>query len=253
MQCEKFEARLQDLLDQRERPELDARLLDHAETCDNCRETLALQERLFTGLELFEPPALSEAFAARVVARHQADLPTTAHASQSQRLMWRLFAGMLAASVLVAVVTFAMRERPAALEPTSEIAEQTPPQSLAPSIVQAAPQPAPLPPTPVAPRPDVLLQNRLALQFVGTAPEFLDGQATGRMIREVTTSFPEVAVMEENIPGIRPITSSFSLTIGMVRRTLPGGQENTERAAPKPQTPVKPQAELSRPIVGMIA
>ena len=63
MQCEKFEARLQDLLDQRARPEFDERLLEHAETCENCRETLWLQEQLFTGLEVwcFSPGALAKA------------------------------------------------------------------------------------------------------------------------------------------------------------------------------------------------
>ena len=53
-------------------------------------------------------------------------------------------------------------------------------------------------------------------------------------------------VVEEHVPGVRPLVSSFSSTFGMVRKTLPGGREGQSRRAPKNPPMTKPQAEFSR-------
>ncbi len=47
MQCEKFESRLNQLLDERRQPELDDQLLAHTSGCDECRQMLAAQQLLF--------------------------------------------------------------------------------------------------------------------------------------------------------------------------------------------------------------
>lgn len=251
MQCEKFESRLQDLLDQRERPEYDALLLDHAESCENCRETLMLQEQLFSGLDLWETPRMSDGFAQRVVEQHlsevnQVQLPE--RGGGSGPIAWKVFAGTVAASLLVGcIVASAWYSANRAALPQPTVVETPAPQlPVAPEVktpVQVVEQPlvSPEPTSPEHASPDYL-----AMQFVSSAPELFDGHATGRMIREVTTSLPEVATVEENIPALRPITSSFSQTIGIVRKTLPGGREAPNRAEPKPEPTLKPQAELSR-------
>ncbi len=242
MQCEKFEARLQDLLDQRERPEFDAHLLEHAENCENCRETLMLQEQLFAGLDLWETPRTSAGFATSVVARHMTEVAPVRVAERtgnSGPVAWKVVAGVIAASLMVACIVASARysaSRPA-LPPPSVVQK--------PAVEKVAPVTEQLVQTPVPVVVETTAPDHPAIQFVGSAPEFLDGHATGRMIREVTSSLPEVAMVEENIPGLRPITNSFSLTIGMVRRTLPGGRDASPRAEPKPQPTVKPQAELS--------
>lgn len=246
MQCEKFEARLQDLLDQRARPELDAQLLEHADNCDECRDTLALQERLFTGLEIWEAPRLPDSFAADVVARHMASVTPTQvvdRAGAPGKIAWQVLAGVVAASLLVAVITIAARRgNEEVIAPPTVVLKTPVSVNPTPETIHTA---APVPQA-INPSEEIGLPDHLAMHFVSTAPEFLDGHTTGRMIREVTNSFPEVAIVEENIPGIRPITSSFTLTIGMVRRTLPGGQESSAREAPKSPVPVKPRAEAVR-------
>lgn len=68
MLCEKFDARLHEVLDQRERPELDARLRDHALTCGDCAEKLAAQTMLFDCLRISPVPAPRSDFSDRVLA-----------------------------------------------------------------------------------------------------------------------------------------------------------------------------------------
>jgi hypothetical protein len=67
MQCDKFEAHVQDLLDRRESPEKDSTLRQHALVCDRCAETLAAQEALFAGLGNVRVPELSADFTERVL------------------------------------------------------------------------------------------------------------------------------------------------------------------------------------------
>lgn len=258
MHCEKFEARLQDLLDRRECPQLDAQLVEHADACEPCRETLLVQEQLFAGLDLWEAPPAPEGFATRVVAQHlrQHAIATAAPAAANGGLAIKLLAGALAASLLLTVIGFAVRQNRGAPDavPAPEVVQQdaVEPPTNAPitvesptetKVVQSPQLPGPEPEIAVDQQ---LLNQHPAMQFVSSAPELLDGHATGRMIREVTTSLPEVKVVEETIPGLRPITSSFGMTIGMVRRTLPGGSDSSPREAPKQQPPVKPQAEVVR-------
>lgn len=74
MQCETFEGRLHELLDERERPESDALLREHALVCSGCAEKLASQEALFAGLAKAEIPALSADFTQRVLANRRPEL-----------------------------------------------------------------------------------------------------------------------------------------------------------------------------------
>lgn len=243
MHCEKFEARLHDLLDERLPPECDSALLAHAEQCDGCREMLGLCEQMFSGLEVWEAPAMSDGFAARVVALAQQPL-TLAEAPMQKRtasLGWKLLSGVLAASVVLGVVTMSIQQNRTARAPQSNIVEATPLPTVTPQT-HVAISPAMASPT-VGPAP---LQAGELAQLVESADGLFDGRTTGRMIREVTSSLPEVPLVDEQIPGLRPITNSFSLTFAIVRKTLPGRREAAPREAEKPAAPLKPQAEFSR-------
>jgi hypothetical protein len=249
MQCERFETRLQELLDQRERPECDALLLEHADACDHCRETLLLQEQMFAGLEMWEAPQPSRGFAESVVAQSATVTKASQPAALGARFPWKVLTGALAASLLIGVVTVASRwtnAPPAVPEKVNDHVVTHPPVKVAP-----APTPAPDPVSeivqaPHSPMPEGSFQEHLAVQWVENAPELLDGRNTGRMIREVTSSLPEVSGVEDNIPALRPITNGFNLTIGMMRKTLPGGRETLPREQPKPERVLKPQAEVAR-------
>lgn len=98
MLCEKFDTRLHEVLDQRERPELDARLRDHALTCDDCAEKLAAQASLFDGLRAAPAPVPRQDFTDRVLASVQTRQKNAAWG----KIVWSLVA--LAAVLLVAVL-----------------------------------------------------------------------------------------------------------------------------------------------------
>lgn len=69
MQCERFERRLQQLLDRRLCPEQDKALLRHAARCSTCRLWLSAQRRLWEGWRRSCPPEPDRGFAQRVLAR----------------------------------------------------------------------------------------------------------------------------------------------------------------------------------------
>jgi hypothetical protein len=247
MQCEKFESRLQDLLDQRLRPERDPALVDHAESCEGCREMLALQEQMFSGLAMLEVPTLDAAFSQRVMKEYREEILTAELAplpSKRFAFNWKMLTGALAASLLVGALIVAMRNNNVPVP--------------APVIVQPPPKVVPVPEKPVdAPSvavtpvetpskvevPFETLPTGEIVQLVESADEILDGRTTGRMIREVT-SMQEVPEVEKQIPGFRPLASGFSSTLGMVRKTLPGGRDG-QRRTPKASPMTKPQAEFS--------
>ncbi len=67
MRCRSAEARMQELLDQRLDPALDAELLEHAAVCSECCKLLELQGELLVGLAGLRVPKLPNDFSRRVV------------------------------------------------------------------------------------------------------------------------------------------------------------------------------------------
>jgi hypothetical protein len=98
MLCEKFDTRLHEVLDQRERAELDTQLREHALTCDDCAERLAAQASLFEGLRAAAPPALGPDFTNRVLTTVKTRQITVAW----RKVVWSLLA--VAAVLLVAAL-----------------------------------------------------------------------------------------------------------------------------------------------------
>ena len=145
MRCHEFEDRMNDVLDQRLAPERDGLLVRHAGECPSCRRLLEGQAALFSGLDLWETPALSHQFAAAVlVGSGQIPLGTTADVAHRPKANWlRVIAGLaaLAAVVLVAVWIGLSKQqdaaRPVAAKPAQPVLPKTVDASKAP-----APQPA---------------------------------------------------------------------------------------------------------------
>ena len=77
MSCEKFDERLQQLLDQRLEPAIDRELQRHAEECGECRSLLESQDRLFSafGFGTEGGAGLPENFTAKLVAAIVAERP----------------------------------------------------------------------------------------------------------------------------------------------------------------------------------
>lgn len=97
MQCDEFDARLDNLLDRRSLPADDLRLQRHARVCPRCRDQLTTTVRLLSGLDLLEVPPLRSDFAQRVV---QEVVP----ASQTRRVWWSPSAIAVAATLLLALL-----------------------------------------------------------------------------------------------------------------------------------------------------
>lgn len=215
MQCEIFETRLNQILDRRQRPETDNELLAHAQECEACRDALAAQEFLFEGLELLETPELSPGFARRVVASALAEAAPSPRAGAFRPTHW-LALSAIAAAIVVAVVSapfvWNLGDKVAKREPTEPV---VPPPAIAKSNPAIA-----VPPT--LPQ-NGLVQNvdyrEMFEQFPNNLPE-----AQRDALQSV-----------EQIPGgLRPITNSFGVAVGLIRNTLPRAKDE--------QPPRKPQA-----------
>src|SRR5262245_55177732 len=90
MRCEAFENRLQLLLDERQCPEEDSLLVEHAADCAHCRDVLDTQAGLFDTVRDWSVCNLEIDLVDRVVARATAaDVP----AVPASRSWWRTAAG----------------------------------------------------------------------------------------------------------------------------------------------------------------
>jgi hypothetical protein len=239
MHCAGFEARLNELLDDRRRPECDDELLAHAETCDSCREDLALSEQLFAGLEMSHPPLVRKNFARDVVAEVMGALPVEVPLAEmveprrrgNRALLWRIAGTVVAASLLLALVPLANR---LGREPNQP----------APLVVDDANPADPPPPT-------ALVNAQPATHAPVTPAATSDAIPASVYVNALYENLPDVPVEKSvnRFPGLRPVATSVGLTIGVVRRTIPG--QSTQSRPPagdenKSPAPSKPQAEFSR-------
>lgn len=232
MRCAEFEHRLNDLLDERAAPEADAALRLHADECDRCREKLADQELLLTGLALWEPPALPSDFSRRVVAayRQEESTPTpVSPAVERPAARWPLWLVGVLATGLVALVAVGVDwwTRHAPGGPPTIVKQPTPvnpqPERPAPQLVDRKPAPAPLP---AAPIPAVPSGQEVALQeFLGVVQEQFP-----EMNPERGTEFASQVV-----DGLRPLATPVGDVFNVLRRTISGSKDQSMR-------PRKPQA-----------
>lgn len=186
MQCEKFENRMHQLLDHRQRPEHDPQLQAHAQVCGRCRDTLDYQSVLLEGLVLFHPAEVSDDIAGDIVERaFPAGAKTEEKAARRRRWFWT--AGVAAAATLLLAITPFLGQSPNATE--MAIRE--------------------LPARPVTPDPGIDAvgeENALNLQDWLKVAEMADLKG------------------EQIVPKLRPITVFFGVAIDALRRSMPGGR-----------------------------
>jgi hypothetical protein len=270
MLCEKFDTRLHEVLDQRERPELDARLRDHALACDDCADKLAAQVSLFDGLRADPAPVPGRDFTDRVLASVR-----SGHKNEAWgRIIRSLVA--LAAVLLVAVVPVwwligrAQRGGSGGVSPGSEgmsVAEKEPASAREP---RPAPAPAttvesdshdasnpldqqPLPDTPNdgGPSPDSPSESAVAIDASDPPEDESDEGLFGDGIVpwELAANFPGVdeqraqmiqSVWTERVATpLKPVTSSVTGAVNVLRRTLAVGPSlRSETDDQKPQAGV---------------
>ncbi len=102
MQCEAFENRLQVLLDERQCPEEDVLLAEHAADCPHCRDVLDAQAGLFDTVRDWSVANLEIDLVDRVVARATAG--SSHEAAPASRSWWRTAAGRWTAIAVAAAL-----------------------------------------------------------------------------------------------------------------------------------------------------
>lgn len=208
MPQEKFEQRLQEVLDRRQLPKEDPVLRAMAEQCGECRELLAVQEALFDGLALSEMPLLGDDFSQRVV-----------DAALTHRSRYRLTAP-LALALVVAVALLLL------LTPVAWFAFNSPEPQGTDDPIAVQPLPGPDESTeqlvnidsPEENLPDVQAYREMVDQIALLMQ--IDAQSVATAAQPVTDT-------------LRPITDSVGSALDAMRRTLPPG---------RPTDPDEPQA-----------
>ncbi|MGD9722801.1 MAG: anti-sigma factor [Pirellulales bacterium] len=225
MQCEEFEDRLNAVLDERRRPEWDAELSLHRESCAGCRQLAAAYDRLLDGFYALAAPEAPDDLALRVVAELR---PQPAPRRQ---LAIAVAVLATAATVLIAVVPL-WRDQTSA-QPGKSLAHA---KSLSPPSPSAAAAQLPL------------VQDLLAIsdapggdpyaglakgtgQSLAAVIRFVPGVGLGGGAPETATgSAPagaaEPAWAEQVSEGLKPITNSVTETFYLLLDNLPLAQSS---------------------------
>ena len=241
MWCEKFERRMQMLLDARQRPEFDDELQSHAWRCEACRRNLAAQEKLFEGLDLFDPPDAPPDFALNVVAQLTVSRPST------WRRVVRFGAIAVAASLLLVFVpTFrewlSSRAEPEPSAPiarsrhaaptTIAMAHQPPSRRVAPAVQDGSPAPATIAQAAPPESANAEQDTTPALQVADARREPLS------ILDELRESLSSVSAeplesVDQITESFRPLASSLQAAINVLWRSLPiGNDQRNPKAAP---------------------
>jgi hypothetical protein len=194
MLCEKFEQQLHLRLDQRQRPEEDPELQEHAASCACCREQLAAQKQLFAALQFSYDRLPTPEFADRVVDQ------ALVSKSRDQRYRWMSW-GVLAAAAAVLLVALlpGLLNRKGDNEP--------------PAVARTQEKPSP-PALPIETDQYGELLNRLVRDW----PE----ESTNRL-----------EPVDQIAGGFRTLASTLHVALDALRSSLPPG-EDPEPEEPRP-------------------
>lgn len=234
MQCEAFERRLQQLLDLRQRPEYDRLLLQHAETCCDCAESLAAQELLFARLGSDQVEEPDDEFTACVV--EQALVCLNRVSSSGLKL---LVAVGIAALLLLMVVPAWMGRK--SLGPSNDVSQMVlalpdlgqrelvqpesrdrgsaglpAPDGAAALAMLGGADRSPMAGPQSAGRTDMLQMDSLAHAL------YID--SFGTLLLELPDG--TLAPVDQLTGGLRPLASSFSVAFDALRRSFPLGWES---------------------------
>ncbi|MEX2174274.1 MAG: hypothetical protein WD872_07920 [Pirellulaceae bacterium] len=213
MQCREFEDHLNQLLDQRHWPATDGALSAHAAGCDPCRQLLAGQHALRTGLRHWSPPPMRGDFARRVVAAmatEPAAVVVLAERPSARRKGWILASAAAATAAAVMLVAFVSSRFPPGSSSVAGNSNRQVSQrgELVPEHVRSSPA-----------------DNRAT----GTSERSLFAPPAGGYrvaIADMAANLPEAVEnldrVEHYAPGIRPIRVSFTMLLEALWRAIPG-------------------------------
>ncbi len=228
MKCEEFENRLNDLLDARRCPSTDNNLGAHALRCPGCAQLVAgwsvVQEAIdLNDAEMSDRQLPSAEFTQNVInrMRKQAELP----ASSWKTAQWISAIAVVAALVLIALIPALPTLLESAASPTTSIAGTgTEPAN---SIDKEANVITQVPNG----------QGSDTLQSPGGNSDEVPGYSSVALNMPLPALDSVTSIEPNKIPGVRPIRSSITVAVGLLRTAFPGSKEDE---------PTKPQAVLMR-------
>lgn len=229
MKCREFENRLNDLLDDRKRPEGDALLADHARDCEPCGQLLAGQQLLLAGIKRASLPATTSGFARRVVEQASPAIQVARRAPSSQRNWWAVGTLLTAAAAMLLILSLVWQARQGAIPVGND---------------QALTDPQEIDNYPPDYRPAVRPENRsrppgLAL---AQADWLIEAPRLPATLREYSGTFDNLAItlpetvqrldeMEHYAPGIKPIRISFGVLLDTLWNAFPGSSNAAQQPA----------------------
>jgi hypothetical protein len=250
MRPEAFNARINELLDRRARPEDDEQLRAFAAESSLYRDALAAQQRLFEGIEADEIPELPADFAQRVVAQAmqgesapgESQVAEVA-APRAARRSWMFELAAVAALALVTIAgwsaldqstgggvsTAAKPNQPAISPDVPVVAEhETAPVNLNDESL-SAPQIA------VTPLPSGARYDELYRAILNRLP---DRTAQDELLARRPEWVDEVAI------GLRPVATSLGGAINTLRSTLPPSSKSDREEKPQAGVESSPAGHL---------
>jgi hypothetical protein len=236
MQCEEFEDRLNVVLDERKRPEADAELRLHCETCPECRQMAAAYGLLLDGFCALVSRDATTDMAVRVLAEMQPPVLRSRRWSvaTATRSTVALATGALAlaAGLLIAIVPLARWSSQTA--PTRSQVQGT---LAAHSLTSSGPSPAVMLPVDLKRLP--IVRELLALRDEHEDPYAELAKESGQGLARAVLFVPGiggsksiVSLAEAKRPsdpawavqlseGLRPISDSVAATFSLMLRSVP--------------------------------
>jgi hypothetical protein len=223
MQCEEFEERINAVLDERRRPEWDAELSLHCDSCADCRKTAEAYDHLLDGFYALTAPDAPDDLALRVLVDVQNERAPRRRFTRRTAIM------ATAAAILVAIGPLLHTT------PESQVATSNAPQQVATRPAAGATR-APLEELPLVPELLSMTNATKGDPFAGLAKGtgqglanvmlFVPGVGGGKGIMDVPPKkVPSERSWTEPVSeGLRPITNTVTETFDLLIETLPVSQ-----------------------------
>jgi hypothetical protein len=213
MQCEEFEPRINELLDERQQPRADARLAEHARECAACADMLAGYEQTLDIVRGAAPLEMDTDPAAEIVARVQL-------ATRRRMRLWTTVVPLaVAASLLIALMPAIQMYFN---QPEVEVADSTKSESDTPHDPPHKTDSAVVVPD-AAPPNDPNGADIVRLAFDG-----LDAwEELKERLETEAVADPSGTKWADRLKPLKPLTDTMAAALSAMGRTLPnaGGEE----------------------------
>lgn len=216
MNCDSFEMRLDELLDERLPPDSDIELNEHADGCPQCARLMADHQSLLEAVELLARPRMHAGLAAQVLEQmalepvavaNEADprhLPTPSRSTSARRFAPPV-ATWIAATAAVLLVGIGVVRWNKVHRAAMAAAVKTPTATE----------------TDV---PKIVFENPAAKAAAGSRDSIVAQSVAEIQAATGPTGVPYRTLMEQMTDGLKPVTHSMSAAIHALRRTFPGSE-----------------------------